>query len=170
MAATRPMAKAKEGEPVSIVTAAHSPRALHFIRREEIAGWRVKAYGIAANGRLARKELVSATSELALKVLPRLAVDAQHHGIGFTIAHDAAAVCFGLIYWWQSQNELHQRIFISPQDRPAEFSPIANPAAGCVWELGIIDFERRAWLADVLANPRGPDIELYLSRELNTML
>jgi hypothetical protein len=36
-----------------------------------------------------------------------------------------------------------------------------------VWELGAIDFERRAWLEDVLANPEGPDVERYLAREYN---
>jgi hypothetical protein len=33
----------------------------------------------------------------------------------------------------------------------------------CVWELEIIDFERRAWLEDVL---KGADVERYLSRRL----
>jgi hypothetical protein len=42
---------------------------------------------------------------------------------------------------------------------------IPDPAAG-VWELGIIDFERRAWIEGVLANRAGPDLERYLSREL----
>jgi hypothetical protein len=28
----------------------------------------------------------------------------------------------------------------------------------------VIDFERRAWLTDVLANPAGPDVERYLAR------
>jgi hypothetical protein len=31
----------------------------------------------------------------------------------------------------------------------------------CVWELEVIDFERRAWLGDVL---RGGDTELYMAR------
>lgn len=44
---------------------------------------------------------------------------------------------------------------------------ISDPAAGCVWEIGIIDFERRAWLEDVLANPNGPDVERYLERRFD---
>lgn len=90
--------------------------------------------------------------------------------MGFVIAHDAAGICFGLVYWWQGENELHQRLFMSSKDAPEDLWPIEHPAAGCVWELGIIDFERRAWLADVLANPAGPDLELYMSRTLNTEL
>jgi hypothetical protein len=44
---------------------------------------------------------------------------------------------------------------------------MADPAAGCVWELGIIDFERRAWLEDVLMSPDGPDVERYLERHVD---
>ena len=29
--------------------------------------------------------------------------------------------------------------------------------AGCVWELGIVEFERRAWIEDVIGNADGPD-------------
>lgn len=46
----------------------------------------------------------------------------------------------------------------------------SGQAAGCVWELEIVDFERRAWLADVLANPDGPDVERYLARHVDTEL
>ena len=38
-----------------------------------------------------------------------------------------------------------------------------NQPAGCVWELAVVDFERRAWIEDVLANPDGPDLERYLA-------
>ena len=44
---------------------------------------------------------------------------------------------------------------------------MADPAAGCVWEMSVLDFERRAWIEDVLANPNGPDIDRYLTRRFN---
>jgi hypothetical protein len=135
---------------------------LRFIRRQDLGDWRIKVYGIATPGRAARSELVEATVARAADVLPP--IDEDHHGIGFVIAHDATTVGIGLIYWWQSANELHQRAFTSPLDEPSALKPVADPAAGCVWELGIIDFERRAWLEDVLK--RG-DIDLYLSRQCN---
>jgi hypothetical protein len=46
-------------------------------------------------------------------------------------------------------------------------APTENQAAGCVWELAVVEFERRAWLADVLARPEGPDLAAYLSRRFN---
>jgi hypothetical protein len=145
----------------------YRPRHLRFIRRQALGDWRIKVYSIMMQGRAPRGELIEPAVSLAAKTLPQPAQSEERPGIGFVIAHDAATVCFGLVYWWQSANELHQRAFVSPLDDPGAFRPIEYPAAGCVWELGIIDFERRAWLEDVLANPTGPDINRYLGRELN---
>ena len=48
-----------------------------------------------------------------------------------------------------------------------QMAKLAEPGAGCVYELGVVDFERRAWLEDVLANPAGPDLDLYLGRRFD---
>ena len=48
--------------------------------------------------------------------------------------------------------------------------PAARPRCGCVWELGIIEFERRAWIADVIGNPDGPDLDAYLGRRFDGMI
>ncbi len=41
--------------------------------------------------------------------------------------------------------------------------PLQDAGLACVWELEIIDFERRAWLRDVLEDG---DREAYLERSL----
>jgi len=83
------------------------------------------------------------------------------------IAHDSATYAIALLYWWQSANELHQRVYVAPLDPPHALTKLADPAADCVWELSVFDFERRAWIEDVLANPSGPDIDRYLTRWFN---
>lgn len=148
--------------------ARYEPRPIRFIRREDIDGWRLKLYGIALAGNEPREELVAATRDLAAAILPRPAVSDDRYGVGFATAHDAATFCIALVYWWQSANELHQRIYVSPRDDPTALTQVADQPAGCVWELAVVDFERRAWLEDVLVNPSGPDVDLYLERELNT--
>ena len=150
-------------EPPPRIGDPYRARPLRFIKRQDLGSWRVKVYGIATPGRVPRSELVEATVARAAEVLPDIGPDRP--GVGFVIAHDAATVGIALIYWWQSANELHQRVFTSPLDAPQALVPVADPAAGCVWELGIVDFERRAWIEDVL---KKDDIELYLSRELDT--
>lgn len=143
----------------------YRPRSLRFIRRQDLGEWRMKVYAIAADvARGARPELIEATVDLARRVLPQPALGEETTGIGFVIAHDAAAASIGIVYWWQSVNELHQRSFIGPLDSPRQMQQIVHPGAGCVYELGIVDFERRAWLDDVLADPAGADLDRYLGR------
>ena len=82
--------------------------------------------------------------------------------MGFVVIHRAADYAFVLIDWWSGQNELRQHLLSAPLDRPGELAPHPSPAIGCVWELAVVDFERRAWLRHVLDNPNGPDLEAYL--------
>jgi hypothetical protein len=67
-----------------------------------------------------------------------------------------------LVYWWQGVNELHQRSFIGASIEGLE--PVEWTPAGCVYELAIVEFERRAWIDDVIGNPEGPDLDRYLGR------
>jgi hypothetical protein len=152
--------------PTPAPAAPYAPRHVRFVRREEHGGWRVKLYGIALAGREPDPEFLDATRDLAASVLPQPAIGDGRYGIGFATAHDAASAWIALVYWWQSENELHQRIYVSPKERPIAFEQVENQPAGCVWELAIVDFERRAWIEDVLANPGGPDLARYLSRTL----
>jgi hypothetical protein len=149
------------------VAAPYRPRHVRFLRRADVEGWRLKLYGIALEGKEPDREFVEATSRLAGSVLPRPPVTDGRYGVGFATAHDAAAAFIALVYWWQSENELHQRIFVGPKASPIDLEQVENQPAGCVWELEIVDFERRAWLEDVLANPDGPDLERYLSRHVD---
>jgi hypothetical protein len=147
--------------------APYKPRHVRFIRREEVAGWQLKLYGIALNGKEPDPGFVDATRDLAAAVLPQPPAGDDHYGVAFATAHDAASVYIALVYWWQSENELHQRIHVSPKDEPIAFAQVENQPAGCVWELEIVNFERRAWIDDVLANPDGPDLERYLGRRVD---
>jgi hypothetical protein len=147
--------------------APYKPRHVRFIRREEVDGWKLKLYGIAVNGSEPRPEFVEAVRDLAARVYPQPPVSDDHYGVGFAIAHDARWLGIALLYWWQSENELHQRIFVSPKEEPTAFTQVDNQPAGCVWELEVVDFERRAWIEDILANPDGPDVDRYLDRSFS---
>ena len=144
--------------------AEYTPRPVRFIRMERIGDWRLKVYGIAMPGQAPRRDLVEASVRKAAEVLPREAHAEGREGVGFVTVHDATACGITMVYWWQGTNELHQRIYLSPLDDPTAMTPLEPQAAGCVWELEVVDHERRAWLEDVLKNPAGPDIDAYLSR------
>ena len=130
----------------------HEPRQIGFLGREG----RLKHYGIALEGD-PRRELALATRRKARESVPEGAY-------GFTIAHDARFAALAIVYWWANENELHARYFGAPLDQPGELEPLGDPTGlGCVWELEVIDFERRAWLEDVLIDG---DHAAYLAREL----
>jgi hypothetical protein len=90
-------------------------------------------------------------------------------GAAFAVAHDAADRCFALIHWWHG-NEVHQRMLSAPLADPAALTDHPGPAIGCVWELAVVDFERRAWLTHVLASPAGPAVDDYLDTHLEATL
>ena len=131
---------------------AHDPRSIAFIER---AG-RVKHYSIAMHDRVARPALVDALRDVSAEKIG--------DSFGFTIAHDAASAALGIAYWWANENEIHSAYFVAPLDDPGALEPLDDPSAmACVWELEVIDFERRAWLDEVMK--RG-DYDAYLQATL----
>ena len=136
-----------------------------LVSDERFGDWRLKLYGLAAPEQGVRPELIDGTRTLAGQTLA--AVEGDHHGAAFAIAHDARFP-IALVYWWQDVNELRSRIHAG--DDPGALEPLDPTAFGCVWELGIVEFERRAWIADVIGNPDGPDLDRYMSRRFDGMI
>jgi hypothetical protein len=132
----------------------HEPRTIRFIRRQDLGDWRLKVYGIGTHAPDARPEFVEATVEAARGALP------DGGGTAFVIAHDANAAGLGLVYWWANENEIHGRFFVSPLEEPAAMEEHNGTGLACVWEMEVLDFERRAWLEHVLK--RG-DTEAYMA-------
>jgi hypothetical protein len=130
----------------------YEPRTIAFLARED----RVKHYGISRHDRVPRPALVEATREAGRRTIPEGA-------LGFTIAHDAATAGLGIVYWWANENEIHSRVFASPHEDPGALEPHDGTGMACVWELEVIDFERRAYLEDVL---KEGDVDTYLDRRL----
>lgn len=130
----------------------YEPRRIAFLNRDRL----IKHYGIALHGGAPREALVEATARKAREIVPEGA-------FGFTIAHDAATAGLALVYWWANENEIHRTFFFSPSDDPGAIAPYESTGITCVWEMEVLDFERRAWLEDVL---KRDDREAYLERTL----
>jgi hypothetical protein len=54
-------------------------------------------------------------------------------------------------------------VFAAPTDDPGALEPADGTGMACVWELEVIDFERRAWLDHVLV---AEDLDAYMSAAL----
>jgi hypothetical protein len=70
--------------------------------------------------------------------------------------------------YWADENELHHHVYVSPSEEPASLEYVTPTGLiACTWDLGVLSFERDAWVEAVLANASGPDIEEYLARTLD---
>jgi hypothetical protein len=132
---------------------AYEARQITFLGRER----QTKHYGITTHGGEPGPVLTEAVRALAEPGAP-----------GFTIAHEGKTAAMALVYWWAEENEVHRRAYAAPlplHDAGA-LKPLTGTGLACVWELEVIDFERRAWLDDVLI---GGDVDAYLSRALEAV-
>jgi hypothetical protein len=135
----------------SVNDMAYEPRQITFLGREG----QTKRYGITTRGGEPGRTLVEAVRALAEPGVP-----------GFTIAHEGKSAATALVYWWAEENEVHRRAYAAPLplDDASALAPLRDTGMACVWELEVIDFERRAWLEDVLIDD---DLEAYLARALD---
>jgi hypothetical protein len=82
--------------------------------------------------------------------------------------HQGRALNFVFVDWWAQENELHHHVWFSPQSEPAALraSRPEDPIA-CAWDLGVIAFEREAWIRHVLDTPGAPGLDAYLADRLD---
>ncbi len=82
--------------------------------------------------------------------------------------HEGRGANFVFVDWWAEENELHHHVFISSSDEPLRLeSRDDDGPIACIWDLGVVAFERKAWVETVLDNAEGPDAEAYLARQMN---
>ncbi len=145
----------------------HRTRPIRFIELWQEATWKLKVYGISYQRPLPRPELIEAAKRIARPHL--LPVNGhKHYGVGFLGVHDGRGANFVFVDYWADENELHHHVYVSPSDKPELFEYVTPTGLiACVWDLRVMWFEREAWVETVLANPSGPDLERYLSCQLN---
>jgi hypothetical protein len=91
------------------------------------------------------------------------AVGAHHH-VGFAILHQGKRANWLLTHWWIHHDICCQIVSSSPRDDSARFARVTGPLMACVWELIVVDFERRAWISTALRTK--PDFHKYLADRL----
>jgi hypothetical protein len=137
----------------------YRPRRVRHVGTEPAGdGWRLKLYGIAAVGTEPRPVFLQAARQRARE---QLALVSDGYGAAFVVAHDTPRLCYVTVAWWAEVNEIHQRLYSAPAEQLAQLDVPDSVAIGCVWELAVHDFERRAWLQHVLRQPQAPDLDAY---------
>jgi hypothetical protein len=68
---------------------------------------------------------------------------------GFVILHDCGDVVFLIVSLWRNSNELWEAPYIKLRDNGGGFGPVAESGtlrpAFCVWEMGAVAHESKAW-------------------------
>ena len=133
-----------------------------------VAGRQLKRYHIDQPDQPITPEVERA----AYAVLPDLLSppDGGTPPAGWVVLHRGADTgAYLLAYTWFWDNVVECRIAVAgqpvlgcPDDHPARFVPLDRPGVGCVWELGVLEHERAAWVRHVLA-PDRPDLDGYLA-------
>ena len=128
----------------------YAPRYFRFHGLWILPEWRVKVFSIR---HASRPEPDDSDFEMAkLLVAPKLrAIDGKyHHGAAFLTLHFGADGDYLLIDWWTGENMLQQALFLRHTNQTEFEDMTGSGLMACVWELHIIDAERRAWIDCIL--------------------
>jgi len=131
-----------------------------------LCGQALKVYRIASADRLAAGvdwDAFDASEPLIESALPEPDHGAGRPGVGFLIHHagegPTGRLDYAVLAWWDRENELPLRIWLDDGDG---YRAATGGESVCVWDLGVMAFERDAYVETLLA-PR-PDREAYLER------
>lgn len=147
----------------------YGKRTISYHDLEEIDAWKVKIYTIAKKAPFQANEVL----ENALKKLPvwlaqKNSFDASHEHVAFLIIHAGTEGVFSILNWWVGKNMLNTHVYLTDYKQPGQFQKISGDGlAPCVWELEVIDHERRAWIKHFLKKANQPDLEAYFLEQYN---
>ncbi len=120
----------------------------------------IKLSVISFDGKLPSDELTDAARRTIAACRDELA-DTAHLGAGFAILHRDDEANWLALHWWIAAGTVTHKLWRSELDGTQEFKPVDKLVTTCVWELGIVDFERTAWMDTAMTAGTVPD---YLSR------
>ncbi|MEN3793306.1 hypothetical protein [Fulvimarina sp. MAC3] len=142
--------------------AAYAPRPVTHCENRKICGFRLKIYTIIGPGRSIEASIIEAALEAVARRLSAVPQSVDESGLGFVILHLGTDANWLLIDRWVFGDSLKQANLRSPLADPHAFAPVDDPdLLACVWEAGIIEFERRAFIETMMTTK--PDESRYLS-------
>lgn len=122
-------------------------------------GWNLKLYAIHHEAGQAQEKIVPPTVLEGAKGFIRKCfsvpdTEGNHYHQGFVILHQGVQENWLVWYWWAFDNICSQVLANSSDKDPETFHAYHGPITACIWEMMIVEFERRAWIENVLSGPR----------------
>ncbi len=147
----------------------YQKRAFTFLEQWNEDKWAFKVYGITHQAEHSRGHALNSKMVAAARIqirahLPEVDRMDDHYHTGFIIVHQALGENWLLLHWWIQEAICCESLWKSHEESPTEFKAVQRPFMACVWELVVIDFERRAWVDAVLQ--RETNLEHYLANRL----
>lgn len=151
----------------------YHPRPIRFLGVEVVGEWRIKAYSISVRAeRIDEGTLAHVRTLLPGWLAQHTLYPLATYRVATLIVHEARDGCFAIVSWWIDSNMLQTFVHHAADPAQRDFRPFSDRGIfTCVWEMGVLWFERNAWVEHVLSKPgdvRG--IEQYLAQHLNTDL
>jgi hypothetical protein len=139
----------------------YTPRSAWFERIVECGPAAIKLSAISVDSAPAAKTFAAAHNVIAAEG-PALAAT-PHIGAGFAILHRGEEANWLLLLWWTEGGTATRKLWRGDLDDGESFKAVDPLYMACVWELGIVDFERRAWMETAMS---GRPIAEYLALTL----
>ncbi|GAA1952503.1 hypothetical protein [Catenulispora subtropica] len=148
----------------------YHPRRVRPLGLLRIDDWRVKLHALSAVPDSESDDPDPAAhdgaSRAAAEALPRPGVGGGRYGVGFVIVHRTLSNYSYVVGWWSYGCLLSTAAYSAPFSEPADIARCPARQAGCVWELAVIDHERRAWTRTMLRARASGDVDAYLAAVL----
>lgn len=139
---------------------AHAPRPPRSHGVHRAGAWALKVHSLSVDGEPVDAAILDAALVASDGIVGTRPPDAV--GVGYAVVHRGAEAVWLIVGTWHG-DYVRQETHAAPLDDPAAFA--LQPAGGptmCVWELEVIDFERRSFTRHVLV-PETPARESYLA-------
>ena len=126
----------------------------------EVCDAQVKVNGISAEG---PPEFSDGELNAAVSVLKQAGAPAPSLGAGFAVLHRGEDAWWLLLHWWLPGGIVSHGLWRADIGQsPPRFSPVPPGLMACVWELGVIEFERRAFMETAMSG--APLADYFASR------
>lgn len=127
----------------------YAERDTEFLGLTTTHGWTLKNYAIRYRNAPLDCAKLERAALIAGECLPTPACAENRIGVGFTIAHQGATGDYFVTAWWDNENELALRVFVSKGGEA--WRPAQGSESVCVWDLAVIWAERQAYVTTVLS-------------------
>lgn len=147
----------------SLTLNAYKPRRAWFQEVMKVGSMSIKVNAICADGKTIDDVVLDRAKARILQAEPNMMRTSQL-GAGFAILHEGEEGRWLLLHWWLGGGICARKLWRADLPADAEFEDAAADLFACVWELAIIDFERRAWTETAMSHKPVSD---YIARRFS---